>query len=297
MESENQTSNSRPTATSNLPGITLVVLIALIIALLYIGYEGIADNTKGSEELTNVPLDTTDRQVGALDSEPDMIGPEDADTSTAPVPVDLSQAPAPPDESVAEAGDAAPVSKPTEAPTDKGAATKPATDKPKPPVEKPKVEKPVAEKPKAEKPVAAKPIVEKPKVEKPAESIPKADPVTETPKPAAESASPAVNVGGVATRHTVGAGETFYGIASRYNLKITTLKALNPGVSETDVKSGVTKLNLKVRAIHTVGPGDVLRVVAEKYGVSKEAIMRANRKTKDIATRGEKLIIPFPEKQ
>ncbi|MBC8153946.1 MAG: peptidoglycan-binding protein, partial [Bacteroidetes bacterium] len=64
METE-QPSNSRSAATSKLPGITLAVLIALIIALLYIGYEGIADNTKGSEELTNVPLDTTDRQADA----------------------------------------------------------------------------------------------------------------------------------------------------------------------------------------------------------------------------------------
>ena len=80
-------------------------------------------------------------------------------------------------------------------------------------------------------------------------------------------------------------------------MKLSTLKALNPGVSEGDVKAGITKLNVKAMAIHTVGPGDVLRVVAQKYGVSKEAIMRANKKSKDIATRGEKLIIPFPDKQ
>ena len=72
------------------------------------------------------------------------------------------------------------------------------------------------------------------------------------------------------------AGETFYGVANRYNMKINTLKALNPGVSESDIKAGVTKLNVKAMAVHTVGPGDVLRVVAQKYGVSKEAIMRAN---------------------
>jgi len=80
-------------------------------------------------------------------------------------------------------------------------------------------------------------------------------------------------------------------------MKLSTLKELNPGVSETDVKAGITKLNVKAMAVHTVGPGDLLRVVAQKYGVSKESLMRANKKTKDIATRGEKLIIPFPEKQ
>ena len=75
-------------------------------------------------------------------------------------------------------------------------------------------------------------------------------------------------------------------------MKISTLKELNPGVTESDVKAGITKLNVKAMAVHTVGPGDVLRVVAQKYGVSKEALMRAN-----IATRGEKLVIPFPDKQ
>jgi LysM repeat protein len=37
----------------------------------------------------------------------------------------------------------------------------------------------------------------------------------------------------------------------------------------------------------------VLRVVAKKYGISKQALMDANKKTKDMADRGEKLIIPL----
>jgi LysM repeat protein len=80
-------------------------------------------------------------------------------------------------------------------------------------------------------------------------------------------------------------------------MKLSTLKALNPDVDESSVKSGVTKLRVKVKAIHTVGKGDVLRVVAQKYGVTKEAIMKANHKTKDIATRGERLIIPLSSKE
>jgi LysM repeat protein len=80
-------------------------------------------------------------------------------------------------------------------------------------------------------------------------------------------------------------------------MKLSTLKEMNPDVSESDVKAGVTKLKVKAMAIHTVGPGDVLRVVAQKYGVSKEALMRANKRDKDIANRGEKLIIPYPDKQ
>lgn len=140
-------------------------------------------------------------------------------------------------------------------------------------------------------------MAEKPK-EKPVEKVkPKDKPKPEVADEKTEIVRPKIKPGGVASKYTVGAGETFYGVASRYNMKINTLKELNPGVSESDIKAGVTKLNVKAMAVHTVGPGDVLRVVAQKYGVSKEAIMRANKKDKDIAQRGEKLIIPFPEKQ
>ena len=93
--------------------------------------------------------------------------------------------------------------------------------------------------------------------------------------------------------HTVQSGETFYGIANRYHISKATLQALNPGVSQEGIKVGVTKLNVKVQTIHTVGPGDVLRVVAQKYGISKQALMDANKKTKDLSERGEKLIIPL----
>jgi LysM repeat protein len=124
-------------------------------------------------------------------------------------------------------------------------------------------------------------------VKKPEEKEP------EKPKPAA------VDPGGVEITHTVQSGETFYGIANRYNLKSNTLKGLNPNIQDEskDVKSGVTRIKIRVQAVHTVGPGDILRVVAEKYGVTVEQIMAANKKTKNFAERGEKLIIPFPAKQ
>ncbi|AQG81659.1 LysM peptidoglycan-binding domain-containing protein [Spirosoma montaniterrae] len=266
METDNRTTNPRPASNSNLPAITLVVLIGIIAALLYVGYDSFIDNTDGSDELTSVALDTMGQQPVAQ-NEPDMLmAPEEVDTSSQPMPVDLSQATPPADVVVAntEAEDVATSNRET---TD----GKPAPD-----------EKPVAV---AEKPVKKE---EAPKAEKP------------KPEPAKEVAvveKPKVKAGGQATTHTVGTGETFYGVANRYNMKIATLKQLNPGVTEQDIKAGVTKLNVRVRAVHTVGPGDVLRVVAEKYGVSKEALMRANKKSKDIATRGEKLIIPFPEKQ
>jgi LysM repeat protein len=92
---------------------------------------------------------------------------------------------------------------------------------------------------------------------------------------------------------TVEKGETFSAVARKFGLKIDQLKALNPGVNPDGIKSGSTKLNVKIQAIHTVGPGDIMRKVAEKYGVSKQAIMDANHKKDDIALRGEVLIIPL----
>lgn len=274
MDMDNKTTNARPTGNSSLPAITLVVLVGLIAALLYVGYGYITDDTNGSDELTNVAIDSTSQQPLAQNDPETLMEPEENDASTQPAPVDLSQAAPPADapEVNANAEEVAEANRET------------TNGKPAP------AEKPVAEKPKAEKPVE-KPVALKP-TEKAKDEKPKTETVAEEP---VEKAT--VKPGGVSSTYTVGAGETFYGVANRYNMKLSTLKALNPGVSESDVKAGITKLNVKAMAVHTVGAGDVLRVVAQKYGVSKEAIMRANKKTKDIANRGEKLIIPFPEKQ
>lgn len=92
---------------------------------------------------------------------------------------------------------------------------------------------------------------------------------------------------------TVEKGETFSAVARKFGLKVDQLKAMNPGVNPDGIKSGSTKLNVKIQALHTVGPGDILRVVAEKYGVSKQAIMEANHKKDDVTLRGEVLVIPL----
>jgi LysM repeat protein len=275
METDKET-NSRPDSNSSIPALTLVVLVGIIVALLYVGYDYISDDTNGSDELTNVALDTTTQQA-LVQEDPEMLmAPQEADTSSQPAPVDLSQAEPPADVPVpdAVAEDVAAANRET---TDKPASEKTDAVKTGAGMAKEEKKEPVAK--------AAPPKVEK-KIEKPAEKK-EERPVEKV----------AVKPGGVTRPYTIGTGETFYGVANRYNMKLSTLKALNPGVSESDVKAGVTKLNVKAMAVHTVGPGDVLRVVAQKYGVSKEAIMRANRKSKDIATRGEKLIIPYPEKQ
>lgn len=117
----------------------------------------------------------------------------------------------------------------------------------------------------------------------------------ETPKPAVTETPKKLMDAKTAT-HTVAANETLFSIAAKYNLKESTLKQYNSNVNANALKVGA-KLDVPVQAIHTVGPGDILRVVGGKYGVTVEAIMKANGKTKNFAERGEKLKIPFKEKQ
>ena len=85
-------------------------------------------------------------------------------------------------------------------------------------------------------------------------------------------------------------GESLNGVAKRFGLTVDQLKSMNPSIS--DGFKGGSKVNVKIKAIHTVGPGDVLRVVAEKYKVSKKSIMDANHKSEDVTLRGEQLVIP-----
>lgn len=105
------------------------------------------------------------------------------------------------------------------------------------------------------------------------------------------------SVKGESFSHTVESGETFYGIANRYNVSGNTLKSSNPGVEPGGIKVGVTKLKVPVQTIHTVGPGDVLRVVAKKYDITLDQLMKANGKSKNFAQRGEKLVIPKKVKE
>lgn len=96
--------------------------------------------------------------------------------------------------------------------------------------------------------------------------------------------------------HLVKSGETYLGIGNKFNLSASTMKKLNPTLDPNGLKVGVTKINLPIQGYHTVGPGDILKVVAEKYGISVDLLMSANDKTKNFAKRGERLIIPKKEK-
>ena len=157
----------------------------------------------------------------------------------------------------------------------------------------PEVETPVDETPVSNE----LPAISVPTVGGKKENVATAEKPVKEEKPKAEKPKDVIPTGGETYTHLVGDGETFFGIANRYNIKKETLKAMNPGVDESGIKVGVTKLKIRIKAIHTVGPGDIIRVVSKKYGVSQTLIMQANKKTKNVAQRGEKLIIPYSEKQ
>ncbi len=82
--------------------------------------------------------------------------------------------------------------------------------------------------------------------------------------------------------------ESAESIAKHFGMTVEQLKSMNP----SGVKGGA-KIKVKVQAIHIVGKGDILRVVAEKYNISKKALMDANHKTEDVTMRGEELVIPL----
>ncbi|MCD8540309.1 MAG: LysM peptidoglycan-binding domain-containing protein [Leadbetterella sp.] len=130
------------------------------------------------------------------------------------------------------------------------------------------------------------------------EEVKTEEPVAPAPAPVEKPAEKPVKseYKGETAVHVVKEGETFFGIANKFNTSSDNLKALNPEVNPASIKVGVTKIKVPVQAVHTVGPGDILRVVATKYGISLDALMAANGKKKNHAQRGEKLLIPHKKK-
>ena len=132
-------------------------------------------------------------------------------------------------------------------------------------------------------------IVEEVKIETPAPTSATTEKKTETP-------TKATTYSGQTASHTVKDNETFFAIATKFNTSVDNLKSMNPDVNADALKVGVTKITVPVQGVHTVGPGDILRVVATKYGISVEALMAANGRKKNTSQRGEKLLIPHKKK-
>jgi LysM repeat protein len=121
--------------------------------------------------------------------------------------------------------------------------------------------------------------------------------------PAAAPARPAATTprAAAATRtHRVEWGETWYGIARQYSVSAAELQAANPDVDPTKLQSGeVLRIprgsGPPTRRTHRVEAGESLWGIARKYGVSAEAIRKANGLDSDRVRTGDTLVIPGGE--
>jgi LysM repeat protein len=127
--------------------------------------------------------------------------------------------------------------------------------------------------------------------------------------------------------HTVAGGETLSGIARRYGVTTAQLRVLNPDATADGVEEGAV-LRLppaprpaappsrdtagtrpapprrdtataaarpSARRTHTVAAGETLYALSRRYGVSTEAIRRANGMSETTPLRtGQKVVIPAP---
>ena len=123
--------------------------------------------------------------------------------------------------------------------------------------------------------------------------------------------------GKVCYSHIVLEKQTLYSIAKAYNVSVDEIYALNPTLRETGLKKNSIILIPSAETVREQQPSETevaekpagqkkqkthirkwyedLDVIAEKYGVSVEAIMKANNlKGKKLANR-QKLIIPEPD--
>ncbi|WP_193213335.1 LysM peptidoglycan-binding domain-containing protein [Luteolibacter marinus] len=105
------------------------------------------------------------------------------------------------------------------------------------------------------------------------------------------------------TSHTVVKGDTLSGISRRYGVSATAIKQAN-GMNSDTVVLGKTLVipgasgpvaSAKPAAggkSHTVVRGDTLAGISRKYGVSMDAIKKANGMKSDVVVLGTKLRIP-----
>jgi LysM repeat protein len=101
--------------------------------------------------------------------------------------------------------------------------------------------------------------------------------------------------------HKVEWGETWYGLARRYEVSAAALAAANPEVNPERLRSGqVLRIPVPTgaaagRRTHKVGAGDSLWGIARRYGVTMEQIRRANGLQNDRVRLGQTLVIPRAE--
>jgi len=112
---------------------------------------------------------------------------------------------------------------------------------------------------------------------------------TETPAAAAPVVS---NEGGETIyAYKIRKGDTMYKLAARFGNKPADIMALN-GLSDMSVQADKT-IKVKVKALHSVGAGEGLNAIAEKYSVSAKSIKIANDMKDDVLSQGASILIPL----
>lgn len=108
-------------------------------------------------------------------------------------------------------------------------------------------------------------------------------------------------------KHTVQAGETLYGLATRYGVSIAQIKQSNKGMSGDTVRLGATVLipvvahsdgvaGTDCREMHKVQRKETIWGIAKQYGLTVEALLAANpdlASGKDKLKKGLFLCIPY----
>ena len=88
----------------------------------------------------------------------------------------------------------------------------------------------------------------------------------------------------MAVQHVVKAGENLSRIARTYRTTVDDIRAQNPGIRDPNLLSPGTVLSITIGTapaapqvvLHTVRRGESLSSIARKYGVSVQALVRAN---------------------